>query len=324
MASITPFNPGPLRRERTIGVVAERAIDLSVRDLAYGPRDSLCEHVVDLAELVGGFDVLEQLDDVPLPDEPFDWARAGLAHRALITGALEIADAGCDALFDAEIRTVARRVLARAVAAQASPLKDGAEPARIGAAAVWVAAKGNNRLGRVSGVYAKHLWAHFGVRDSSAIGRELKQAAVPDRNIYTHHYWIDSRVEWLCDVTLLTGAMRGAILHRLDEVLDTAARDAGERITLSRYGGMGRDGWERIRALRYRVRRVVKAADAERHAYVVIELGEGHAARVVALQRRDALELRTMLDEALALPRPEDRYDPDRFDEYDPYSWPPA
>lgn len=306
MASVTPFEPLIYRRRRTIGVVAERAIDLSVRDIAYGPRDWLCEHIIELGEFVGGLDVLEQLHAEPLPDEPFDWGAAGLAHRGLVAQILELADAACDELFDAEIRTVARRVLARAVRAGSPKLHDDADPVRLAAALVWVAAKGNVRLGRAAGLYAKQLWAHFGVPDCGEIGRALLRAAVPDASRRAP-YWIGSRVEWLGDVALLTGAMRAAVLTHLDELLDTAAQEAGERLALRPYGGSG-DGWERVRALRYSVRQVVKAADEARRAYVVIQFGELAPARVVALRRSDALRLRDLLDAALDLPRDDDPY----------------
>lgn len=309
MAAITPFDPLALRRSRVVGAVAERAVDLSVRDLVYGPHDWLTDHVVDLAALVGGFDVLERLDDKPLPDEPFDWNLAGLAHRALVIEVLGRSDAWCDELFDVEVRTVARRLLARAVRAGAPPLRDDAELARLAAGLVWLAAKGNGRLGKAAGLYAKHLWAHCGVRDSGAIGRAIAVAvavAVNRQVRWRDHYWIDSRVEWLGDVELLTGAMRSAILRRLDELLDATAGDAAERIALFPFGRVSGGGWERIRALRYGVRRVVKAADGARRAYVVIELGEASASRLVALRLDDAFALRAGLDDALALPASDD------------------
>lgn len=53
------------------------------RDEWYHPtdkwrRDELdAMKLSDLAEDVGGYGVLERLDDAPLPDEPFDWTDIG-------------------------------------------------------------------------------------------------------------------------------------------------------------------------------------------------------------------------------------------------------
>ena len=70
----------------------------------------LCE----LAAEVGGDDVLEALDDSPLPDEPFDWTGIAEDIAPRVREVLAMVDRCCDDLLDVEYRTACRRLLARA------------------------------------------------------------------------------------------------------------------------------------------------------------------------------------------------------------------
>src|SRR6478736_3940510 len=70
----------------------------------------LCELAVE----VGGDDVLEALDDSPLPDEPFDWTGIAEDIAPRVREVLEMVDRCCHDLLGVEYRTACRRVLARA------------------------------------------------------------------------------------------------------------------------------------------------------------------------------------------------------------------
>ena len=67
-----------------------------------------------LAGLVGGIDALEQLNDNPIADDPFDWTvldRVDRVDRAVVTAVLAEIDRCPDYIVDNEYRTVAHRLL---------------------------------------------------------------------------------------------------------------------------------------------------------------------------------------------------------------------
>lgn len=71
----------------------------------------------ELVRLVGGREVLETLTDAPLDDVAFDWSRVPDALRPLTSETLDHLDRWAVELFDPEVRTIARAVLAAVVAA---------------------------------------------------------------------------------------------------------------------------------------------------------------------------------------------------------------
>jgi hypothetical protein len=79
----------------------------------FDPSDYEALLMGHLESAVGGRHVLETLDDVPLPDEDFDWSDIPDDVRERVDEVLAVCDRCCEDLFDVEHRTACRRVLAR-------------------------------------------------------------------------------------------------------------------------------------------------------------------------------------------------------------------
>lgn len=113
-----------------------------------------------LAEAVGGPEELAALDTAPLPDESFDWTNVPEDIRPMVTAWLDLTDRCADELFDVEHRTVFRRFLARAAAADPAVFRRvKASPVRGAAALVWVATKANQTVGLYKPLNVKDLFA---------------------------------------------------------------------------------------------------------------------------------------------------------------------
>lgn len=87
-----------------------------------------------LIELVGGADRLAALDDKPLDDEPFPSAAFPDQHRDLTTATLDHLDRWATDLFDAEVRTIARAVLAAVLVTDKATFKRTTDTAGLAAA----------------------------------------------------------------------------------------------------------------------------------------------------------------------------------------------
>jgi hypothetical protein len=170
-----------IRTPRPMGRAATTA---GMRDLAFdSPWDiSLDEDDDDvvwdgfsmrthLERTVGGPDALAALDDVPLPDEPFDWTGVPEDIRDRVGEVLILADGCCDQLLDVEHRTAARRVLAR-IATDGPDVfrRRGANSTAAAAICLWVCS--SNRTWKLGGqrISQKVLLGHFGIK-SSVTGR---------------------------------------------------------------------------------------------------------------------------------------------------------
>jgi hypothetical protein len=94
-----------------------------------------------LHRAVGGPEVLARLDDGPLPDEPFDWRQVSGDVREPVAEVLALVDRCCDELFDVELRTAARRLLARLAAT--APRLLAARPDMTAAAVCWMVGHAN-------------------------------------------------------------------------------------------------------------------------------------------------------------------------------------
>jgi len=120
-----------------------------------------------LERKVGGALQLRNLDDEPLPDEPFEWSGIPDDIRPVVGEWLESCDRCALELFDVEHRTAMRRFLSRAAVGDPAVFRRKASPARGAAAVAWVIAKANDALG----IYpprltAQDLLAWFGVTGS--------------------------------------------------------------------------------------------------------------------------------------------------------------
>ena len=87
------------------------------------------------------------LDEMPLPDEDFDWTGIPEEIRPAVQAILEQCDGCADALFDVEHRTAMRRFLARAARNDPKVFARKGSPVRGAAAVAWVITTGNRTAG---------------------------------------------------------------------------------------------------------------------------------------------------------------------------------
>ena len=110
---------------------------------------------------VGGARALEELDDAPLPDEPFDRSAVPEEARERAGEVVVLIDKCCRALLDRELRTAARRLLARIARDDPQALRRGRADTTA-AAICWIAAKANDVFDE-GGLTVKQLLNWFGV-----------------------------------------------------------------------------------------------------------------------------------------------------------------
>ena len=123
----------------------------------------------ELDRKVGGRFQLQNLDDAPLPDEPFEWAGIAEDIRPVVQQIVDDCDRCGDELLDIEHRTAMRRFLSRAAVADPAVFRRKASPTRGAAAVAWVICRANNTVGASwSGLSVQELLAWFGVKGSVA------------------------------------------------------------------------------------------------------------------------------------------------------------
>jgi len=167
-----------------------------------------------LARDVGGVDALMALDDVPLPDEEFDWVGIPEGIRPTVQAILDQCDGCADALFDVEHRTAMRRFLARAARNDPKVFARKGSPVRGAAAVAWVITTGNRTAGVWSSdMRAKDLLAHFGITGSVSdrAGTLMRAAGMPTG-------YATSSIE-LGDPGLFVSARRRKLIESRDRAL---------------------------------------------------------------------------------------------------------
>lgn len=166
LAAVDEWEPeyqATIRAPRPQGPAALLAA-MGVLDLeaALAPELVLDELVLDdLRRAVGGEQALDTLDAVPLPDEPFDWRQVPDDVHGRVTEVLGLVDRCCAELFDVELRTAARRLLARVAAADPGTFRRNGRADTAAASICWMAARANDLLG--GALTAKALMGWFGV-----------------------------------------------------------------------------------------------------------------------------------------------------------------
>jgi hypothetical protein len=116
---------------------------------------------------VGGRMQLQNLDDSPLPDEPFEWAGIPDDVRPVVGEVLDACDRCAEELLDVEHRTAMRRFLGWAAVADPAVFRRKASPARGAAAVAWVICRTNDTVGVYgSGLSVQELLGWFGVKGS--------------------------------------------------------------------------------------------------------------------------------------------------------------
>ncbi len=116
---------------------------------------------------VGGRFELQNLDEHPLPDEPFEWADVAADIRPVVQETLDACDRCADELLGIEHRTAMRRFLSRAAVGDPAVFRRKASPVRAAAAVAWVICRANDTVGAYSSdLTVQQLLAWFGVKGS--------------------------------------------------------------------------------------------------------------------------------------------------------------
>jgi Domain of unknown function (DUF6398) len=163
--------------------------------------------LAQLAYEVGGQDVLDHLDDRPLPDEPFDWTGIEEDVASCVQEVLAHIDRCCDGVLDAEYRTACRRLLARAAVGDSRVFRRKAKPETAAAAIVWIVGSANNTFdGPRRLMLASRVTRFLGVKGSaSSRARTFLVAAG-----FSRHYYLDCHL----DATYLVSARRREIIEK--------------------------------------------------------------------------------------------------------------
>ena len=168
------------------------------------------ERLDRLAGQVGSRATLASLDVTPLPDEPF--TRDGILPEVLpaVDAILVIVDDVCDRFFDIELRTAARRLLAKLARRSGTVVRHG-RCDTTAAGIVWLVATANRAFDR-HGVRQKDVRAHL--RLSSALSSRAHTLG----RVLT-----GGRARWqdgLGDAGLLTSAHRRWLVAERDRLLE--------------------------------------------------------------------------------------------------------
>jgi hypothetical protein len=142
LAAVDAFEPRYQAAIRSNPQTLAEQLGQDALDAALG---SLIEHQLDrLHRAVGGAQALADLDAEPLPDEAFDWASVPADVHEHVAAVLTVVDRCCAELFDVELRTAARRLLARAAAGRPELFRGRTRPETSAAAVCWIVAKAND------------------------------------------------------------------------------------------------------------------------------------------------------------------------------------
>lgn len=167
-----------------------------------------------LAREVGGTDALDRLDTTPIADEPFDWTGIDDDIRLAVQEILDLVDGGCDALFDVEIRTICRRVLARAAARSPKVFRRRARADYGAAAIVWLVGHGNRAFSGLFPGSVADVQRYFAIASASLADRAntIRKAA----GICPDDYHQLSYSVRLADPTLLHSQRRARLVADRD------------------------------------------------------------------------------------------------------------
>lgn len=139
-----------------------------------GPLDYEAVMLDMLRRAVGSGEALDELDDRPLPDEPFDWTGIPDGIHERVAEVLALGDRCCDELLDIEYRTAARRVLARIARQGPEAFRRRGRADTAAAAICWALGRVNDLFSpRGGGMTQKDLLAHFGIQQGSVSQRAV-------------------------------------------------------------------------------------------------------------------------------------------------------
>jgi hypothetical protein len=170
LAAVDHYEPGYQRTIRTTrpqGPAALLARLADHTDVQHEEPHTSAIMMESLERRVGGRLALDNLDDEPLPDEPFDWAGIPAVIHSVLQQVLDACDNCADEILDVEHRTAMRRFLSRAAATDPTVFRRKASPIRGAAAIAWVICRANDTVGSYrSDLAVAELLAWFDVTGS--------------------------------------------------------------------------------------------------------------------------------------------------------------
>jgi hypothetical protein len=122
-----------------------------------------------LRRAVGSEEALTALDNIPLPDEPFDWQPIPGDIHQRVAEVLGLLDRCCDERLDVEYRTACRRVLGRAAARVPDIFRRRGRAETAAGAICWIVGKANDLFNPA--VPVKDLMQFFGIGQGSVSQR---------------------------------------------------------------------------------------------------------------------------------------------------------
>jgi len=215
LTAIDHFEPGYLAAiadPRHRGVLALLA-GAGIIDVDDDPEWDPLEY---LDRKVGGHDMLDALDDRPLPVEAFRWEGIPDNVHPMVAEVLNHCDAFCDQWLDAEHRTAVRRLLTMVATADPGVFRGPGRADTAAAALCWIVGKANgvfdHRWGGHGSMLIKDLMAWFGLTGSPSTraARMLRAVGVDDRWFTTWNA--------LGHTDLLASHERAAILAHRQEI----------------------------------------------------------------------------------------------------------
>lgn len=170
LAAVDAYEPDYQRAIRTSRPRGPAALLANLFDGAEWAEDEPSTSEIMLESLdrrVGGRLALQDLDDRPLPDEPFEWAGIPTDIHPVLQQVLDACDHCADDLLDVEHRTAMRRFLSRAAATDPALFRRKASPTRGAAAIAWIICRANDTVGsHRSRLTVADLLAHFDITGS--------------------------------------------------------------------------------------------------------------------------------------------------------------
>jgi hypothetical protein len=197
----------------------QQAID-ELDDL-YGDSDDPmwswgAELLAELAAATGSVAALRHLTIGPLPDEPFDWTVVAPDAVEAIEPVVALVDDVCERRFDLELRTAARRTIARLAAADPSLFTRRSRLENTAAALVWAVATANDAFA-THDLLVKDLAADLGISGTPSQRADTFLRALPGAQRGYGGVGLGS-------TDLLTATGRASVMVRRDRGLNLLAR----------------------------------------------------------------------------------------------------
>lgn len=176
-----------------------------------------------LAFVVGGPRALMELDTVPLPNEPFEWTDVADDLRERVGNILALCDGCCEAVFDIEHRTAARRLLHRVATRGSRALRTKSRDESAASAVCWAIGVANEAFQPEGPVTKKAVAEHLGLSGIGDRPSLFRYAGLPE--------------VWGREVTLgspryLVSSYRRQLVARRDEFSEVLPFEPSEALRL--------------------------------------------------------------------------------------------